>query len=248
MNGEGSRPSDSEIGDFAEMLKPLDGTAPPVLVGGHAVGFWSRHFLRKGQIELFPFLPFRSKDLDLLGDSVLLERLHHHFRGRLQFSEPRSPVFGRLEIPTRSGRVLRIEVLHTVHGLGPKDLQRTVDVEVDGIAARTLLPHIVLKAKLANAAKIPQDGRQDVKHTRMMLLCVRGFIEEVLQGVRDGSLVERAAVNLLEEIFEIVGSPVARQAAERWNLDLGSIWPLGILLHPASPKVARWAEHRLGMG
>ena len=133
-----------------------------------------------------------------------------------------------------------------MHGLGPKDFQRTVDVEVDGIAARTLLPHIILKAKLANAATIPQDGRQDVKHTLMMLICVRGFIEEVLQGVRAGALSERAAVNLFEEIFEIVRSPVAEQASTQWNLDLGSIWPLSFLRDPANPKVARWAEHRLG--
>ena len=246
MTGEGTNPCDSEIGDFAELLKPLDGTAPPVLVGGHAVGFWSRHFLRKGLTQLLPYLPFRSKDLDLHGDLSLLERLHHHFKGKLRLSEPRSPVFGRLEIPTRSGRVLKIEVLHTVHGLGPKDLRRTVDVEVDCISARTLLPHIVLKAKLANAATIPQEGRQDVKHVHMMLLCVRGFIEEVLLGVRDGALGERAAVNLFEEIFEIVGSPVADQAAKRWNLDLGSIWPLAMVHDPANPKVARWAEHRLG--
>lgn len=51
-----------------------------------------------------------------------------------------------------------IEVLHTVYGLGPRDLRRTVDVEVGGMAARTLLPHIILKAKLANSATMPQDA------------------------------------------------------------------------------------------
>lgn len=83
MTGEHNNPLDPEIGDFAEMLKPLDGSGPPVVVGGHAVGFWARHF-----------------------------------QGTLRLSEPRSPVFDRLEISARSGHVLKIEVLHTVHGLG----------------------------------------------------------------------------------------------------------------------------------
>ena len=91
MNGAEKNATDSEIGDFAEMLQPLDGTAPPVLVGGHAVGCWSRHFLRKGYTAIESYLPFRSKDLDLFGDTALLQRLHRHFQGKLRFSEPRIP-------------------------------------------------------------------------------------------------------------------------------------------------------------
>ncbi len=135
-----------------------------------------------------------------------------------------------------------IEVLHTVYGLGPRDLRRTVEVEVGGMAARTLLPHIILKAKLANSATIPQNGRQDVKHARMMLVCVRGFVEEVLQEVRDGALAERTAVNLFQEIYEVVNSPAAAQAAGKWDLDLASVWPIELLRDPATPKVTRWAR------
>ncbi len=240
-DGEASR-----IEEFAAVLAPADGSDKPILVGGHATNLWSQHFLLRGNKELTAFMPFTSKDLDLVGTGELLQRLFVILKGELKMSEPRSPVVGRIRCSGPHGRPWVIEVLHTVHGLGPADLRRTVDVEVDGIAARTLLPHIMLKAKLANAATIPQDGRQDVKHARMMLICVRGFIEEVLQGVREGALVERAAVNLFGEIFEVVGSPVAGQAANLWDLDLHSIWPLEMLRDPATPKIARWAEHRLG--
>jgi hypothetical protein len=52
MNPERESPLESEIGEFAEILRPADGTEPPVIVGGHAAGFWSRYFLSRGVTEL----------------------------------------------------------------------------------------------------------------------------------------------------------------------------------------------------
>ena len=43
MNSELESPLESEIGDFAEILRPADATEPPVIVGGHAAGLWSRY-------------------------------------------------------------------------------------------------------------------------------------------------------------------------------------------------------------
>jgi hypothetical protein len=40
------------------------------------------------------------------------------------------------------------------------------------------MPHLILKAKIENSESIPQEGRNDVKHVRMMILCVRAFIRE----------------------------------------------------------------------
>ena len=81
MNQERESPLESEIGDFAEILRPVDATGPPVIVGGHAAGLWSRYFLSRGVTELAEFLPFRSKDLDLVGTMGLLDELHRRFKG-----------------------------------------------------------------------------------------------------------------------------------------------------------------------
>ena len=245
MNQERESPLESEIGDFAEILKPVDATEPPVIVGGHAAGLWSRYFLSRGVTELAEFLPFRSKDLDLVGTMGLLDRLHRRFKGTLLRSEPRSPVFGRLDIPQSGGGFLRVEVLHTVLGMDAKDMKRTVDIDVAGVVARIPLPHLVLKAKLANSALITQDGRQDVKHTRMMLVCVRAFILELLENHRAGLIGERPVVNLLEEIREVMSSRNAEKAAELWGIDFREVWPLEELRACGSEKVARWLDHRL---
>ncbi|MCF7676398.1 MAG: hypothetical protein K9N23_06600 [Akkermansiaceae bacterium] len=64
-----------------------------------------------------------------------------------------------MEIPQPGGGFLRVEVLHTVLGLKARDLRRTVDVEVAGVVGRIPLPHLVLKAKLANAPGLDDSGR-----------------------------------------------------------------------------------------
>ena len=174
MKLPGESPLESEISGFAEVIHcGENGGDPPVIVGGHAAGLWSRYYLAMGVDELSDFLPFRSKDLDLVGNMELLEQLQRRVKGTMLRSEPRSPVFGRLDIPQPGGGFLRVEVLHSVLGLNQNDLARTMNIEVEGVVGRVPLPHLILEAKLANSALIPQEGRQDVKHARMMLLCTR---------------------------------------------------------------------------
>lgn len=242
---EDRRPGlDTEIDDFAEMLLPQDGKDLPVIVGGHAVGLWSRYYLSMGVAGLARFLPFRSKDLDLVGTMELLEKLQRRFKGVVLRSEPRSPVFGRLEIPRKDGGVLKIEVLHTVLGLNSQDLARTIDLQAGAILGRVPMPQLVLKAKIANAALIKQEGRQDEKHVRMMIVCVAAFIRELLENLRSGALGERPVVNLLEEIREIVTSPNAEKAARLWGFDFSEVWPMEDLRNAGDGKIARWLEHR----
>lgn len=92
------------------VLMPTDGSEPPVVVGGHAASLWSLYFLSKGISELARYLPFTSKDLDLVGTMDLLERLQREMKGMLVMSPPRSPVLGRLEVLREDGGILRIEV------------------------------------------------------------------------------------------------------------------------------------------
>lgn len=234
----------TEVSDFADVLLPANGGDLPVVVGGHAVNLWSTYFLSRGAGKLAGFMPFMSKDLDLVGTMELLDRLQRRFKGVVLRSEPRSPVFGRLEIPGRDGGVLKIEVLHTVLGLNAQDLARTIDLQAGAILGRVPMPQLVLKAKIANVALIKQEGRQDEKHVRMMILCVVAFIRELLENHRSGVLGERPVVNLLEEIREIVTSPNAEKAAQLWSFDFSEVWPMAELRNAGDGKIAGWLEHR----
>jgi hypothetical protein len=235
----------TEVSDFAGVLLPLNGGQPPVIVGGHAVNLWSMYYLSKGITELAAFLPFTSKDLDLVGTLDLLERLHWELKGVLTRSAPRSPVLGRLEIPSKTGELLRIEVLHIVKGLDFKELSRTIDLRTGDVFGRVLLPHLVLKAKIENAISIDQMERNDVKHVSMMILCVRSFVSELAAQVANSKLGERSLVNFLGEVWEIVASKHAEKAATLWNFDFRGVWPMEELKTSGGEKVARWLEHRL---
>jgi hypothetical protein len=243
MNRERESPLESEIRDFADVLRTDNPEDGPVIVGGHAAGLWSRYYLSMGVFCLAEFLPFRSKDLDLVGSIELLESIQQRVKGEILRSEPRSPVFGRLDIPQHGGGFLRVEVLHTVLGLNKDDLNRTMNIEVEGVVGRVPLPHLILKAKIANSALIQQDGRQDVKHVKMMLICTQAFIGELLEKCRSGNISERAVINLLEEIREVTISQDAIKSADLWQLDYAVIWPFDGLWSFDGDKIRRWLEH-----
>ncbi|MEI7927864.1 MAG: hypothetical protein WCH40_04880 [Verrucomicrobiales bacterium] len=201
--------------------------------------------MHKGVSELCIYLPFTSKDLDLVGTAGLLERLHLQIKGNLKRSEPRSPVLGRIESPRPGGGVLLVEVLHTVKGLNHKELGRTMDLVIGDLKARVLVPHLMLKAKIENAVDIDQEGRNDVKHVRMMILCMRAFITEFCCFVSDEKVSGRALTNVLEETFSIISSPKAEKATNLWGIDFSEVWPREELKASGGEKVARWLEHRL---
>jgi len=235
---------ETDISEFAEILAPQADCEQPIVVGGHAVNLWSHYYMHKGVLELYRYVPFTSKDLDLVGSVGLLERLHLQIKGKLKRSEPRSPVLGRIETARPGGGVLLIEVLHTVKGLNHKELGRTMNLVIGDLKALVLLPHLILKAKIENAADLAQDGRNDVKHVRMMLLCVRAFILELLESLRSGLLGERVVLNLLEEIRKVTGSRHAEKASQLWVFDFTAVWPMDELKAAGGEKILRWLEHR----
>lgn len=206
---------------------------------------WCLYFLSKDTPELARFLPFTSKDLDLVGTVDLLDRLHRGLKGDLLLSPPRSPVLGRLEAPRGDGGTLRVEVLHTVNGLNPKELHRAVVLRAGGIAGRVLLPHLVLKAKIENTVSIEQDGRNDVKHVSMMIVCLRRFLAGLIEQVAEMEMNARTVVNLLGEVWEVVNSPRAVKASDLWGFDFSAVWPVDDLKCCADGKIARWVGHRL---
>jgi hypothetical protein len=237
---------ETRILEFSDIVAARDGKEAPVVVGGHAVNLWSEYYFAKGLSALAAFLPFTSKDIDLVGSAGLLDRLYESHKGKLSRSEPRSPVIGRLDVARGNGDLLRIEVLHMVNGLNAKDLARTMELRIEGMAARVLLPHLILKAKIRNSVSIQQEGRNDVKHVRMMVHCLHAFLEEFANHVNEGRLSERSLVNMLGETLEIITTGDALKASQMWDFDFSRIWPVDSLKRLGKGKISRWLEHRLG--
>ena len=139
----------------------------------------------------------------------------------------------------------KIEVLRDVKGLSRAELADAVDLIVDGLRIRVLAPVKVLKAKICNTVTLDQNDRNDVNHVRIMIECVREFLRDILVEIIEGHATQRDAVHLLEELREIVSSPMAFKAAGMWDFNFDFVWPLNDLTQCGMQKILRFVEHRL---
>ena len=239
-----SRRADTAIGDYAAIVGINTTQGKPVIVGGQAANVWANFYFPRIGARLSRFRPFTSKDLDLAGDRSLLEQIRDVTGGSIHYSGPRTPVIGYVE--TLIGETSRkIEVLRDVKGLQRWELADAVDVIVDDFPVRVLAPIKVLKAKICNSVSPDQEDRNDVNHVGIMIECVREFLRDILAEVSAERVSQRDAVNLLEELREIVRSPEATKAATIWGLDFTSVWPINDLVKSGMQKIQRFVQHRL---
>jgi hypothetical protein len=182
-----------QVSDFESILcqEPL-----PLLVGGQAVNLWAMVYARNSEV-LRRLEPFLSRDCDLYGDRDTLMRLGQATHWNVTFSpkgQP-SPVVGFLTGRDAQGRELTVEVLYAVKGLDPGDLLRETVVRLDDRQYRTLSPVTLLKSKLANFIEIPQGGpeqaRHDLKHLRILVPCISGYLADAHARTVNGGLTER---------------------------------------------------------
>lgn len=236
--------SDTQIGEFARIIQTKVGGEFPLIVGGHAVNLWALAYRSRLGPAIEAFLPFTSKDLDLFGTRALLNELHREFGGEKRLADPRGPVIGLIET-ILDGRLRKIEVLHTLRGLRPEDIKDAVPLDVGPLTARVLSPQKLLKAKIGNAATLDQQDRNDVKHLRMILLCLREFIADFAAGVQAGKIAPRTLVNLLEETRSTISSAEASRAASLWQIEFSAVWPIERLSALHNDKVGRFLARRL---
>jgi hypothetical protein len=79
---------ETSVTEFAEIVAPKDGSEAPVVVGGHAVNLWSEYYLSKGVGKLATYMPFTSKDLDLVGRPGCLTGFTTHTREHFPVPNP----------------------------------------------------------------------------------------------------------------------------------------------------------------
>lgn len=222
-----------------------------MVVGGQAVSIWADRYLAS-EPELRQYLPFTSKDLDLLGDYLDLDHLAKATGFRKE-SAPRKlliPSAGYLEIPRAGARPIKVEVLKRIHGVTTAEAKATaLVVEQEGVRYRVLHPVILLKAKLEATIDLPQAKpgleRQDLRHLRIMLVCVRGFLRELIAAVEAGKLPGRDCVNLLEETMAFATSTSGIKARKKHGIDWRTALPIASLGEVTNAKLRNFRDKRL---
>ena len=186
-----SRPA-TKLDDYKAVLS-LPHQEHLIIVGGQAVSIWADRYLAV-EPELHQYLPFTSKDLDLLGD---LHDLHQLAKvtGFKMVTAPQKvliPSTGFLEMPRQDAQPVKIEILKRVYGITNQEAQDTaLMVEKDGVRYRVLHPIMLLKAKVETAVHLPQDKpgmeRQDARHLKMTIHVCPQFLDRIDRRGRNGN-------------------------------------------------------------
>jgi hypothetical protein len=178
-----------------------------VVVGGQAVNLWATKYVARAQ-ELGEFLPFASEDLDFYGGKIEVLSCRDALQGEAKLNrdfDP-SPNSG-LVLVKSADTTLRIDFLASVYGLNDSEIDDTAIAfsgqnELSGVNIKVLHPVLCLEGKLRSLRGLPQQGRQDLKHAKMSILCVKEFFTDLCQQseTRSGlKLVERLLGNTLRE-------------------------------------------------
>jgi hypothetical protein len=209
-----NRYSPAECADLLKLNPPL------FLVGGQAVNLWALYYHDK----TYDLAPFVSRDIDILGNKTTLLEIAGKLGVEPHFFPMRPPTneVGYIVSSNHSGKPIPIEVLTHVHGIKNEELQAptysmsigdsTTTVQVPG-------PVALLKAKIANTADIPQEGRQDKRHVQILMCLLPAYLDDVYSSVQNFTIKERDFLNLLEKLIEVMTSDKGKRVLGESNAD-----------------------------
>jgi hypothetical protein len=102
-----------------------------------------------------------------------------------------------------------------------------------------------LVCKLELALKIPQETRQDLAHLKILVVCVRGFLRELLREVEHGNIPARGWLGAANRLLKMAGSASGRKAARKFEIDWNQILPLAEIAGSRQEKIARFFQKQL---
>jgi len=83
-----------------------------------------------------------------------------------------------------------------------------------------------------------------VKHIRILALCSRAFLRELLSATESSTLAERSFIKTVERSFKLVTGEKAREVALRFGMDWSMVFPAPELVHSKLQSVRNFMEHR----
>jgi hypothetical protein len=231
---------------FSEALQLRNHNGDPfLLIGGQAVNVWARQYLT-AEPDLAEFMPFTSTDIDFKGSKADAIDIAKQL-GRLAKFPPKVQMTALAgTIPVRIGeRPSNIEVVRNVPGVNDDVVEKTaMTFEFEGKTIRVINPIALVSAKLNLATTVSQENRQDIRHLKIMILCARGFLREVLRTIEEQVIAPGGwlgAVNTLHKLeTSRAGKRVAKDHGVNW-----SYLPTPEISAARNPKIVSFREIQL---
>jgi hypothetical protein len=210
--------------EFAPILASVE---QPLVVGGQAVNIWAELYA-PAIPALTELAPFTSKDADIYGTRALAETLARRAGWNIKtVSERNSVAIAILTKNTDGPDPLVIEVLSEINGLTADDLKKDEIVTLAaGRTYRIPAPTVLLKAKLYNLASLVAfDRPQDLRQTRMLMLIVPQYLNELYVEQRAGKTTMENLLGAIRYGRDIVHSGVAGNVSRSHRLDFRQLLP-----------------------
>lgn len=242
------------VADYLPFLLELGESGKDYFVeGGQAVNFWAEYYSSYGtECDLSGLKPFTSEDCDLCVSPAAWEYLKLKEKKHLQVGN--SPADGQLGI-LRIGKepVLEIDLLGHVFGFStrdPKELKKLQARAVKMAGIYVLDPVCLFRSKAACLCGLPQGGRQDEKHFRIMCEILPDYLLEMFSLVREepsskNEISERAMISELKLILKYCKLTVVKESLAKINAEVNSILPVEAFKESGFAKVAMFAERSL---
>ena len=234
---------------FSEVLKIRDAAGQPyLLIGGQAVNYWAEHYLHADP-QLEKLKPFTSEDIDFKGGSNDVQ----HIARQLELT-PGYPAKVQMTalagtIPFQIGDLKsNIEIVRRIPGVSGSVDALAIQAEWNGKIIRVLDPISLLACKLELVASVPQQKRQDVAHLKILVPCVRAFLNEFLQRVERGEIPARHWLGAANQVLKLTTDHRARKIASKHQINWPEILPLTAITKSQDEKIRRFQEQQLDQG
>jgi hypothetical protein len=97
-------------------------------------------------------------------------------------------------------------------------------------------------------ASVPQEKRQDVTHLKILVPCVRAFLNEFLQRVERGEVPARHWLGAANQVLKLTTDHRARKIADQHQINWPEILPLTAIAKSQDEKIRRFQEQQLDQG
>ena len=141
-----------------------------------------------------------------------------------------------------------IEIVRRIPGVSSSVDALAVQTEWNGKAIRVLDPISLLACKLELVASVPQEKRRDVVHLKILLPCVRAFLNEFLQRVERGEIPARHWLGAANQVLKLTTDHRARKIAGQHQINWPEILPLTAIAKSQNDKIRRFREQQLEQG
>ena len=230
--------------DFREFLSVQNGKGEPaIVVGGHAASLWALHYCQKER-GILNLAPYTSKDMDFVGDrttALTLARMVNQPAERAPRNEP-TPVIYRIKrlFADQTRQNSTLEVLDHLAGVTNNELRESAMTiysrELD-MRVRLPSPITCLKSATRNLVRLNQEKRDDLKKVRILTLCCRAYLRELVQLAEASKITEGMVGGPFETLYRWSRKRMPQKAAADYKLDWLEAFPMVELNNTFIPRL-----------